>query len=176
MAFKLYHYDPSAGAAVAFAAIFGLTTVVHIWQMAKARAWFMTAFIIGGFCVYTLLEWSRVMVPDIGLVAGAQVTEANAFLIIVEAIGYLCRYISAKQTPNWTTKPYIGQSLLLLLAPALFAASVYMILGRIIRLLNAGSLSLVRPNWLTKVFVTGDVISFLMQCGGMQFLQACTKY
>ncbi|RLL98739.1 hypothetical protein CFD26_107004 [Aspergillus turcosus] len=41
-----------------------------------------------------------------------------------------------------------------------------MILGRIIRLLNAGSLSLVCPNWLTKVFVTGDVISFLMQCGG----------
>ncbi|KAH1304358.1 hypothetical protein KXX24_003584 [Aspergillus fumigatus] len=87
-------------------------------------------------------------------------------LIIVEAIGYLCRYISAKQTPKWTTKPYIGQSLLLLLAPALFAASVYMILGRIIRLLNAGSLSLVRPNWLTKVFVAGDVISFFMQCGG----------
>ncbi|KAF4179334.1 hypothetical protein CNMCM8694_008128 [Aspergillus lentulus] len=133
MTYTLYHYDPSASAAVAFAAVFGLTTVVHTWQMIKERAWFMTAFIIGGS---------------------------------FEAMGYLCRYISAKETPDWTTKPYIGQSLLLLLAPALFAASVYMILGRIIRLLNAGSLSLVRPNWLTKVFVTGDIISFLMQCGG----------
>ncbi|KAL5365335.1 RTA1 like protein-domain-containing protein [Aspergillus floccosus] len=133
MAYKLYHYDPSAGAAVAFAAVFGLTTVVHIVQLVRTRTWFMTAFITGGF---------------------------------FEAIGYVCRYISAKETPDWTTKPYIGQSLLLLIAPALFAASVYMILGRIIRLLSAGSLSLIRPNWLTRLFVTGDVLSFLLQCGG----------
>ena len=65
-------------------------------------------------------------------------------------------------------KPYIGQSLMLLLAPALFAASVYMILGRIIRLLNAGSASLIRPSWLTKIFVTGDVLSFFIQSGGME--------
>lgn len=62
--------------------------------------------------------------------------------------------------------PYIGQSLMLLLAPALFAASVYMILGRIIRMLNADSLSLIRPSWLTKIFVTGDVLSFFIQSGG----------
>ncbi|KAM0110790.1 hypothetical protein ACP6JB_003577 [Aspergillus fumigatus] len=77
----------------------------------------------------------------------------------VEAIGYLCRYISAKQTPNWTTKPYIGQSLLLLLAPALFAASVYMILGRIIRLLNAGSLSLCGGGGLLAGAKTQDKVN-----------------
>jgi hypothetical protein len=84
----------------------------------------------------------------------------------VEAVGYLCRFISATETPDWTMKPFIGQSVLILLGPALFAASIYMLLGRIIRTLNAGSLSPIRPTWLTKIFVAGDVISFLLQSGG----------
>ncbi|KAH8433946.1 RTA1 domain-containing protein [Aspergillus melleus] len=133
MAYKFYHYDPSGAAAVAFAAVFGLTTVTHLWQMFRSRTWYFIPFIIGG---------------------------------IFEALGYLCRFISSTETPDWTMKPYIGQSLMLLLAPALFAASVYMILGRIIRLLNAGSVSLIRPSWLTKIFVTGDVLSFFIQSGG----------
>ncbi|KAJ5335912.1 hypothetical protein MYU51_020259 [Penicillium brevicompactum] len=131
--FKLYHYNPSAGAAVAFAAVFGLTTVIHIWQLGRSRAWYFIPFLIGCF---------------------------------FETFGYLARYASAEETPNWTTKPYIAQSLMLLLAPAFFAASIYMILGRIIRLLNGASCSMVRPSWLTKIFVTGDVLSFLIQSGG----------
>ena len=89
---------------------------------------------------------------------------------LVEAFGYLARYVSARQTPDWEIMPYVAQSLLLLLAPAFFAASIYMILGRVIRLLNASSNSLIRPSWLTKIFVTGDVLSFLIQSGGMSFL------
>ncbi|KAF7718087.1 Uncharacterized protein PECH_002424 [Penicillium ucsense] len=87
-----------------------------------------------------------------------------------EAIGYLCRYINSTQTPDWQLTPYIGQSLFLLLAPALFAASIYMILGRLIVALNAGSNSIIRPSWLTKIFVIGDVLSFMMQSGGGGFL------
>ena len=58
------------------------------------------------------------------------------------------------------------QAILILVAPALFAASVYMILGRIIRCLHAEHLSLVRVAWMTKLFVLGDVVSFTMQAGG----------
>ncbi|KAF7591052.1 hypothetical protein BBP40_002012 [Aspergillus hancockii] len=149
MGYKFYHYDPSAGAAVAFAAVFGLTTLIHLWQMFRARTWYLTPFIIGG--IY------------------------RDFVGLVEAIGYLCRYISSTETPDWTMKPYIGQSLLLLLAPALFAASIYMVLGRIIRMLNAGSISLIRPSWLTKIFVTGDVLSFFVQSGGGGMLAKATS-
>ncbi|KAJ5835386.1 RTA-like protein [Penicillium robsamsonii] len=131
--FKLYHYDPSASSAVAFAAVFGLTAAIHIWQLGRNRTWYFIPFIIGG---------------------------------LFEAFGYLARYASAQEAPDFTTKPYIAQSLMLLLAPAFFAASIYMILGRIIRLLDAASCSLVRPSWLTKIFVTGDVLSFFIQSGG----------
>lgn len=85
---------------------------------------------------------------------------------IFETIGYGGRIGSALQTPNWTLSPYIVQTLLLLVAPALFAASVYMILGRIVRLVDGGRHSIIPIQWLTKIFVTVDVISFLMQGAG----------
>lgn len=74
--------------------------------------------------------------------------------------------MSSAQAPNFTTPPYIIQSILLLLGPTLFAASIYMVLGRIIILLDAADYSVIRPKRLTAVFVTGDVLSFLAQGGG----------
>lgn len=50
MAYKLYNYDPSGGAAIPFAALFGLATVIHIVQMIHARSWYMIPFTIGGVC------------------------------------------------------------------------------------------------------------------------------
>lgn len=75
--------------------------------------------------------------------------------------------MSAQQSPDWTIGPYVMQSTLLLVAPALFAASIYMGLGRIIYLVKGQKFSLIRVNWMTKVFVAGDVLSFLMQASGM---------
>ncbi|RAK79658.1 RTA1 domain-containing protein [Aspergillus fijiensis CBS 313.89] len=86
--------------------------------------------------------------------------------IAFETLGYALRAVSAKQTPNWSVAPYAGQSLLLLLGPSLLAASVYMILGRIIRLVDGDTRAPIRPAKLTRIFVTGDVLSFLFQSGG----------
>ncbi|KAH8812534.1 RTA1 like protein-domain-containing protein [Xylogone sp. PMI_703] len=85
---------------------------------------------------------------------------------IFELVGYAARGASNKQAPNPTLAPYVIQTLLLLLAPALFAASIYMILGRIIVSVDGESLSPIKKRWLTKVFVTSDVISFFVQLGG----------
>lgn len=57
--------------------------------------------------------------------------------------------------------------MLILVAPPLFAASIYMTLGRVVIKLGAEDQSIVPVRFLTKTFVAGDVISFLMQCGGM---------
>ncbi|KAJ5471327.1 hypothetical protein N7530_008684 [Penicillium desertorum] len=134
-----YHYNPSAAAAIIFVVLFGLTTLVHIFQMIRSRSWFFIPFIIGG---------------------------------IFEAVGYIGRYLSSQETPNWTTIPYVIQSVLLLLAPAFFAASIYMILGRSIISTGHDSLSIIRVKWLTKIFVCGDVISFLAQSAGGSFLSS----
>lgn len=83
---------------------------------------------------------------------------------LVESIGYIGRILS--HFNPYTLSPYIMQTLLLLVAPALFAASIYMILGRLILTLSAEHHSLIRLKWLTKIFVTGDVFSFLLQAAG----------
>lgn len=62
--------------------------------------------------------------------------------------------------------PYIMQSTLLLIAPVLFAASLYMTLGRVITGVRGQRHALVSPRWTTGIFVAGDVISFLVQGSG----------
>lgn len=85
---------------------------------------------------------------------------------IFETIGYFGRVASANESPNWTLGPYIVQTLLLLVAPALFAATIYMALGRIITVVDGEGRALIPKKWLTKIFVAGDVLSFLLQGAG----------
>ncbi|KAL4778519.1 RTA1 like protein-domain-containing protein [Aspergillus varians] len=83
---------------------------------------------------------------------------------IFQVLGYLFRVLSHNHTDSIAL--YALQTVLILLAPALYAASIYMVLGRLMVHLDAQHHSLVRVAWMTKIFVTGDVVSFLMQCGG----------
>ncbi|KAF5663236.1 RTA1 domain-containing protein [Fusarium heterosporum] len=132
-AYVFYHYNPSMAAAVVFIVVFAISSILHTYQLVRARTWYFIPFLIG--CLF-------------------------------ECVGYVGRALSANEAPDFTMNPYIIQSLLLLLGPALFAASIYMVLGRIIRLVEAEELSIIGPKWLTKIFVTGDVLSFLAQSAG----------
>jgi RTA1 like protein len=82
---------------------------------------------------------------------------------LVEVIGYIGRCIAHNSTGK--LMPFILQNFFILLAPALFAASIYMVLGRIIRSVRGEQHSLIRVHWLTRAFVTGDVLSFMIQGG-----------
>ena len=82
----------------------------------------------------------------------------------LEVIGYIGRAMAHGNTDS--VPIYTMQTLCLLLAPILFAASIYMILGRIIRALNGEQHSFIRVNWLTKIFVGGDVFCFMLQGAG----------
>lgn len=65
---------------------------------------------------------------------------------------------------------FILQTVLILIAPILFAASIYMFLGRIIRTTRCESYSPIRVNWLTKLFVFGDILCFFIQATGASML------
>lgn len=88
-------------------------------------------------------------------------------MLVVEAIGYEGRAFPANGNPGpYTLTPYPMQNVLLLLAPAFLAASVYMMLSHIVFAVD-GARSLIIPRrWLTKVFVASDVLSLLMQSAG----------
>lgn len=82
----------------------------------------------------------------------------------VEAVGYIGRALGHFDPQD--LNPYIVQTILILLAPALYAATIYMTLGRLIRAVDGAKYSFIRPTWLTKIFVSGDVLTFLIQSAG----------
>lgn len=66
---------------------------------------------------------------------------------------------------------YALQTILILVAPALLAATVYMVLSRVIRSVHAEHHSIIRVKWLTRIFVVTDIFSFIVQVGGASLLQ-----
>ncbi|KAI5203425.1 RTA1-domain-containing protein [Aureobasidium subglaciale] len=92
---------------------------------------------------------------------------------LFEVIGYGARAYARSHTTD--TLPYAMQSLLILLAPILFAASVYMYLGKIIRSVGGEKHCLIPLRFLTKTFVAGDVACFLVQGAGGGLLSSAKQ-
>jgi len=61
---------------------------------------------------------------------------------------------------------YSISTLFILLSPCAWFACIYMLLSRMARYLDATDLLLLPANWITKIFVTSDVITFMMQGAG----------
>jgi phosphoglycerol transferase MdoB-like AlkP superfamily enzyme len=80
------------------------------------------------------------------------------------AAGYGFRVPSANNTEEIML--YVLQSLFIILPPSLYAASIYMVFGRIILFVKSPSASIIAPHRITKIFVIGDIFSFLLQSGG----------
>ncbi|KAF2712578.1 RTA1-domain-containing protein [Pleomassaria siparia CBS 279.74] len=127
-----FPYTPSTILPIIFLALFVTTTLIHIFQMAKARTWYLLPLAIGG---------------------------------IFEIIGFIGRLLS-HENDYAVLVPYIIQAIFILIAPALFAASIYIILGRIILLVHGERYSVIRQKHLTAAFVAGDVLSFHLQANG----------
>ncbi|KAI9374118.1 RTA1 like protein-domain-containing protein [Aspergillus egyptiacus] len=83
---------------------------------------------------------------------------------ICSTFGYQGRARSHDATTS--IGPWAQQQILLLVAPPLLSASIYMSLSRIMTALDAEHLSPIRPKRLTALFVTNDILCFLTQLVG----------
>ncbi|KAF4546867.1 RTA1-like protein 3 [Elsinoe fawcettii] len=83
---------------------------------------------------------------------------------VVEFSGFIARAVSRQQLTVLAS--YATQLILILLAPILFAAAIYMFLGRVIQASTYQKYSTIPTRWLTKVFVTGDILCFIVQASG----------
>ncbi|KAL5114871.1 hypothetical protein ACEQ8H_007249 [Pleosporales sp. CAS-2024a] len=126
-----YRYHPSNVAAITFVVAFGLTTLLHLFQLVRKKTWYFIPLVVGG---------------------------------TFESVGYGVRCVSHEDL--WALWAFLIQGILILIAPAIFAASIYIILGRIILLVDGERYSMVRLKWLTKMFVAGDIFSFVLQGAG----------
>ncbi|CAI7639617.1 unnamed protein product [Penicillium viridicatum] len=83
---------------------------------------------------------------------------------VCETFGYYGRAWShedRREISSWAL-----QEMLILSAPPLLAATVYMVLGRIIRSFDAEHLVRMSPKSITVIFVLNDVLTFCTQLGG----------
>ena len=48
--FRLYRYTPSLPAATVFVVVFAVLSGLHTWKLLKHRAYYFTAFTVGGYC------------------------------------------------------------------------------------------------------------------------------
>lgn len=135
--YQLYHYEPSLPAGATFCALFLLSMFLHIYQTTLTRSRSTIPLIIGCLC---------------------------------EALGYIGRILNARETPasraDYSLGPYIMQALLLLIAPLLIAATVYMTLGYVVLATDGEKHAMIKERFLTKLFVIGDIFAFLVQSTG----------
>ncbi|RDW58647.1 RTA1 like protein [Coleophoma cylindrospora] len=87
-----------------------------------------------------------------------------------EFVGYAARAAANSRTGKLF--PYVIQNNYILLAPAFFAASVYMTLARIIRSVRGERFSLLPVHRLTIIFVSGDILTLCMQGGAAGMMVA----
>ncbi|KAL3461714.1 RTA-like protein [Aspergillus heterothallicus] len=101
------------------------------------------------------------------LFRGTAITRCNLM-----TLGYIFRLISARKPDSLVA--YICQSMFIILPPSLYAATIYMTYGRIVTYVGKPNLSIIRPQKVTKVFVIGDIVAFLLQLagGGMQTINS----
>lgn len=146
--FYLWKYLPSPSASIIFIVLYMIITILHLWRMYKLHSWFCISFVVGCICE------SLLPAPKLEII-----NKPNQG----ELIGYVCRALCYDRTSNLAL--YTLQAALLVVAPAFYAASVYMTLSRILRCVKGEHLSIVHIDRLTKTFVTGDWVSLSIQGG-----------
>jgi hypothetical protein len=144
--YVFYHYTPIKWVSVHYALYFLLALGVEIYLVVSGERRFKSEV-----SSKHRKRYVGIMVP---LMIG----------ITFEAIGYIARAKSSSDRE--AMMPYVVQSVMLLIAPAFIVATIYMCLGETIRSLKAEGYSIIPLKYLTKIFVSGDVLSFLMQSSG----------
>ncbi|SCU98667.1 LAMI_0F15786g1_1 [Lachancea mirantina] len=155
-----YNYAPNTGAAAFFSAVFGISMFTLAWIVLEKRKK------MGEVVLPEKLEQERIgQQPRMN--TSTRTAFKYFFLVFgcgIETGGYIARAYSSKNTDMLV--PYVIHLVFLLVSPALMAASIYMIFGRMLIIMQCTSISLVPVRFNTAVFVTGDVVSFLLQAAG----------
>ncbi|CCK71125.1 RTA1 domain-containing protein KNAG_0G00690 [Huiozyma naganishii CBS 8797] len=158
--YDFYSYNSNKGAAVAFVVLFALLSfaliaaVIVYSRRSKAVCDVWDSSSRGNY--------EQVRKYPIGKLVGAYIPLLVGGL--VELAGYIGRAASAWNQDKMG--PYIVQTVLLLIAPTLYAATIYMLFGRLAHLLFAEKIMIMPARWNTLIFVLGDVASLLMQAAG----------
>lgn len=162
----LYNYTPNKGASITVAVLFILFTIFYAFEVMRT---FKQASADLEKIHSNVFGDKNDLYMDVTVKKSSMSNTACVlipFIIgcIMEVVGYICRALSSANTQKLV--PYIIQSVLLLVAPAFYAATIYMIFGRLLHVMECESLMMISARFGTTFFVLGDVVSFLLQASG----------
>ncbi|ANZ77982.1 BA75_04991T0 [Komagataella pastoris] len=146
MAYKLFNYNPSLPAAIAFAVVFSLLTLIQSFLV----------FHVGVRQNFTINYGRKkrlccIMIP---FIVG----------LLMESVGYVARAFATQDKDSIIV--YCMQSTFILIAPVLMAATLYMVFGELVKTTNTEQHTCIRMKYFTKILVAADVVSLLVQAAG----------
>ncbi|OXB41328.1 hypothetical protein B1J92_K00715g [Nakaseomyces glabratus] len=161
--FDFYKYTPNLGASIAFAVLFLIAAIIitgQLWILTKSHKQFLTQWMNSPTYYANIRHYNtfKLFAAHIPLIVGC----------IIEVVGYIARSVSRHDV--YSLPPFAVQVVLLLVGPTLYAASIYMVFGRMAHLMFVENLMIMPARFNTVIFVLGDVASLLLQAagGGMQ--------
>lgn len=167
MSISYYTYNPTLVGGITFVVLFGLLIV---WQTYQSVASFI---LIGSYRrSHKDVESSNYIQNPFEIDRKKIVSTRYVWILIpfyiglfCEFVGYIARVMAHDNITDRTT--YIVQTLLILVGPPFFSASIYMVFGKIVtRVLHNEDFLLIRARFITKICVIGDVISLFLQAIG----------
>ncbi|SCU86688.1 LANO_0C08878g1_1 [Lachancea nothofagi CBS 11611] len=171
--YALYRYSPSVPGSVVFAVLFGIALVVVTGQIAyfcRKRTAMERTLLDGDSSVSKEnpfeAEEATTLAPVEPCTNTRLVTKFVPLLVGLgaECGGYIARI--ASKSDVFALGPYVAQTVMLLVAAAFMAATIYMNFGRLLVVMNATKVSFVPIRFSTTLFVLGDVVSILLQAAG----------
>jgi hypothetical protein len=93
-----------------------------------------------------------------------QVHITNACTIAVQVLGFLVRVLCRWHSDSIAA--YAVQACLIVVAPVLYSASIYMVLGRLVSSIHGDDLSLIHPSKMSKIFIWADFVTLNVQANG----------
>lgn len=174
-AWHYYWYNPSLAGAIIFIILFLASTVLMTYQSVKTIIFIKKHNIYKSRKSRKLQKQNEEDVEKVDTaVEKDQYYGSYRYILILipfylgllcEFIGYIGRIINHNNI--WSRGPYIMQTLLLLIAPPLFSATLYMTFGRLVtNVLHNEKKLLLYPKYITKFCVVGDILSLLLQAAG----------
>lgn len=155
-----YAYKPHKGAAIAFVVLFGILVLSTLVQITMAthmsrrciRSWKCNELSKENFTV-TYFSARNLMWTHFPFVLG----------IILQFVGYVLKIVFIN-SPEIST--FIAQSVLLLIAPSLYALTIFMLFGKMARLLFMERHTIIPVKYNTVSFLVGDTIGRILQAAG----------
>ncbi|CAI4045864.1 hypothetical protein SKDZ_12G0990 [Saccharomyces kudriavzevii ZP591] len=164
-----YTYNPDRAAAIAFAVLFGILTlsasvqIIKVPYTSKKRiSTWKSADLSEEYSTLRYYSAAKLRWTHCPFILG----------IVLEFVGYVLRAVTINR-PAIST--FIAQSVLVLIAPSLYSASIFMLFSKMAHLAFMERYMVVPAKYSTLSFLVGDMIGRILQAAGGGLLSSVSS-